>query len=98
MCHQSCLIQKTKKPYAWISHQIKCLSQKITNAKSTQSPNLWQAYYKVKKEMHKTCHTAYNNYVASLVEEERITKNYGLLLKDKGKIILEYVATSSQAQ
>ena len=47
-----------KQPYAWISHQIKRPSHKkqqlYNNAKSSQSLNLWQAYYKVKKEMHKT--------------------------------------------
>ena len=43
----------------WISHHIQRLSrkkQRLYNlAKSSQSPDHWQNYYKLKKEMHKSC-------------------------------------------
>ena len=83
------LSNSKNKKQARISHQIKHLSRKkqrlYNTAKSLQSLNLWQAYYKVKKERHKTYHTAYNNYVASLVEEERTTKKSWSFIQSQRK-------------
>ena len=44
-----------------------------------------QNYYKLKKEMHKSCRTAYNDYVASLVEDDRITKKLWTFIKSQRK-------------
>ena len=73
----------------WISHHIQQLSrkkQRLYNlAKSSQSPDHWQNYYKLKKEMHKSCRVAYNDYVASLVEDDHITKRLWTFIKSQRK-------------
>ena len=73
----------------WISHHIRCLSRKKQHlynlAKSSQSPDHWRNYYKLKKEMHKSCQAAYNDYVASLVEDDHITKKLWKFIKSQRK-------------
>ena len=54
-------------------------------AKLSQSPNRWQAYYKLKKEVSKTCRNAYNNYVSSLVVDGHITKKLWTYIKSQRK-------------
>ena len=75
----------TKQP--WISHHIQRLlrkKQRLYNiAKSSQSSAHWQNYYKLKKEVHKSCQAAYNDYVASLVDDDHITKKLWSFIKSQ---------------
>ena len=79
--------QNRKQP--WISHHIQhlsCKKQHLYNlAKSSQSPDHWQNYYKLKKEMHKSCQAAYNDYIASLTEDGHITKKLWTFIKSQKK-------------
>ena len=54
-------------------------------AKSTESHDKWQAYYKIKKETQKACHLAYINYVSSLANENCITKKLWSFIKSQRK-------------
>ena len=71
----------------WISHHTQHLSRKKQHlynlVKSSQSPDHWQN--KLKKEMHKSCQTAYNDYVASLVEDDHITKKLWTFINSQRK-------------
>jgi len=71
------------------SHHIQllfCKKQRLYNlAKSSQSLDHWRNYYKLKKEMHKSCRAAYNDFVASLVEDDHITKKLWTFIKSQRK-------------
>ena len=71
----------------WISHHIQRLlrkKQRLYNiAKSSQSSAHWQNYYKLKKEVHKSCQAAFNDYVALLVEDDHITKKLWSFIKSQ---------------
>jgi len=82
-------INLNNKKQPWISRHIRRLSrkkQRLYNlAKLSQSPQHWQAYYKLKKEVSNTCRNAYNNYVSSLVENGHITKKLWSYIKHQRK-------------